>query len=226
MDHFKGNNQFNLCKQYTVQAGICLGQALLVEVQVQIQRMDLFIILPHLLRLPQIMSPYRKHTNRVDIYLRERLLTVAMDISSNNSQAFQAQVIDILLDDGESMHCDVFQVTTRKPELRFFCTVLLGSSHQGMHINKQNGIGGPEVNVVNNLRLAGSGSGSESASDHTGHSIGNGHTGVIGSSSNLGSDHGAGFGQSFRPQPAVLRAVPPPVITTSTILSHDGMGRL
>ena len=95
-----------------------------------------------------------------------------------------------------------------------------------MHINMQNGIGGPEVNVVNNLRLAGSGSGSESASDHTGHSLGNGHTGVVGSGSNLGSDHGAGFGQSFRPQPAVLRAVPPPVITTSTILSHDGMGKL
>ena len=107
MDHFKGSNQFNLCRQYTVPTGICPGQDLLVVVQGQIQHMDLFIILRHLLRLLQIMSPYPKHTNKVDTYLGEHLLTAAMDISSNNSQAFQAQVIDILLDDEVSMHCDV-----------------------------------------------------------------------------------------------------------------------
>ena len=104
--------------------------------------------------------------------------------------------------------------------------VTTGSSHQGIHINKQNGIGGPpEGNAVNNLRLAGSGSGSESASDHNGHALGNGHPGIVATGSTFGSDQGTGFGLPSRPQPAVLRAVPPPVVTTSTILSHDGMGK-
>ena len=105
--------------------------------------------------------------------------------------------------------------------------VTLGSSHHGIHINQQNGIGGtPEGNTGNNLRLAGSGSGSESASDHNGHALGNGHPGIVATGSNFGSDQGTGFGQFSRPQPAGLRAVPIPVVTTSTILSHDGIGKI
>ena len=42
---------------------------------------------------------------------------------------------------------------------------------------------------------------------------------------NFGPDQQAtNVGQLNRPHPAGLRAVPPPVITTSTIVSHDGIG--
>jgi len=103
-----------------------------------------------------------------------------------------------------------------------------GSSHQGVHISQENGItGATDPNPGNNLRLAGSGSGSESASDHNGHVLGVGANGrVPGPQTNSGSDHAINVGhhsnRPLQPLPG-LRAVPPPVITTSTILSHDGM---
>ena len=104
-----------------------------------------------------------------------------------------------------------------------------GSSHHGVHINQENGISGAtDPNTVNNLKLAGSGSGSESASDHNGHVLGLGANGHLsGPQTNAGSDHGINVGhpsnRPLQPLPG-LRAVPPPVITTSTILSHDGIG--
>ena len=76
------------------------------------------------------------------------------------------------------------------------------------------------------MRLAGSGSGSESASDHNGHLMSNGSSGQIAPGQHFGSDQGTHFSQANRPYPAGLRAVPPPVVTTSTILSHDGMGKI
>ena len=103
-----------------------------------------------------------------------------------------------------------------------FYSVDIGSSQHALHANIQNGMEGAVNNTINNLRLAGSGSGSESASDHNGHIFGSSHGGGIAHGSTFGSDQGAGFGQSSRPQ---LRAVPPPVVTTSTILSHDNMGK-
>jgi hypothetical protein len=101
-----------------------------------------------------------------------------------------------------------------------------GSSHQGVHISKENGMSGAgDGNAGNNLRLAGSGSGSESASDHNGHILGQGSNGHIAVGQNFGSDQQVtNIGQLNRPHPAGLRAVPPPVITTSTILSHDSIG--
>merc|ERR1719336_2022922 len=55
-----------------------------------------------------------------------------------------------------------------------------GSSHQGVHISQENGItGATDPNPGNNLRLAGSGSGSESASDHNGHILGVGSNGHV-----------------------------------------------
>ena len=52
-----------------------------------------------------------------------------------------------------------------------------GSSNHGAQANKENGIGGPPD--VNNLRLAGSGSGSESASDHNVHLLVNGYQHIL-----------------------------------------------
>jgi len=104
-----------------------------------------------------------------------------------------------------------------------------GSSHQGVHINQENGItGATDQNPGNNLKLAGSGSGSESASDHNGHVLGLGVNGQpSGIQPHAGSDHTINVGhhsnRPLQPLPG-LRAVPPPVITTSTILSHDGIG--
>ena len=109
--------------------------------------------------------------------------------------------------------------------------MILGSSHQGVHISHENGISGAtDPNSGNNLKLAGSGSGSESASDHNAHVLGHGVNGhVSGAQANTGSDHAINFGNhSNRPNQPIpgLRAVPPPVITTSTILSHDGIGKI
>ena len=109
--------------------------------------------------------------------------------------------------------------------------MILGSSHQGVHISHENGFSGAtDPNSGNNLKLAGSGSGSESASDHNAHVLGHGVNGhVSGAQANTGSDHAINFGNpSNRPNQSVpgLRAVPPPVITTSTILSHDGIGKI
>ena len=107
-------------------------------------------------------------------------------------------------------------------EIKFI--FISGSSNHGAQANKENGIGGPPD--VNNLRLAGSGSGSESASDHNGHLLVNGNNSQGNSGHGYGSDHGMSFGQQLNRPPfsTGLRAVPPPVVTTSTILSHDGIG--